>query len=236
MVTFKTTSPDMQGKARNIFEGSMAGGKMPAEKLEERTYKKNLKKGYTYMLAAAVFLMGYSIYFLYPQVNLYLNTPGQIDTLGKSIDNYSNVILPNLQKERDMHKAAYDEEFQNVEGVLNTVFPADTGKLEIIKMLENFATSINTEHPPFEFNSISFDNPKEENGYTILPISTTIHSSTANFGRFLGLIDHSGHLDAEIPVRLMEISNINIRYRGTDEKTGEDKGVDFTVKLNAYSR
>ena len=28
-----------------------------------------------------------------------------------------------------------------------------------------------------------------------------------------------------------KISNISIRYRGVDIKTGEDKGVDFTVKL-----
>jgi len=34
----------------------------------------------------------------------------------------------------------------------------------------------------------------------------------------------------------MEISNINIRYRGIDKQTGQDQGVDFSVKLNAYSR
>jgi len=236
MVTFKTTSPDEQEKTHNIFEGPITGGKALAEKLEERARKKNFKKGYTYLLTAAVILTAYSVYFLYDQVNLYLSASGQISALESDIGNYENVILPNLRKEKDLHKAAYDEEFRTVEGVLNTVFPEDTDKLGIITMLENFATSINTEHPPFEFNSISFEEPKKENGYTVLPISTTIHSSTANFSRFLKLIDLSGHLNAEIPVRLMEISNINIRYRGTDEKTGEDKGVDFTVKLNAYSR
>ena len=70
----------------------------------------------------------------------------------------------------------------------------------------------------------------------VLPISTSIHSSRTNFDRFIQLINLSGDLESDILIRLMEISNISIRYQGVDTKTGEDKGVDFTVKLSAYSR
>jgi len=34
----------------------------------------------------------------------------------------------------------------------------------------------------------------------------------------------------------MSISNISVNYRGVDEETGEDLGVDFSVRLNVYSR
>ncbi len=236
MVTFQTTSPVNPDKTQNIFAGQIAGGKLMAEKRKERMKSKNMQKGYTYLVIAAVALVAYSYSFLYPQAVAYFQTPDKIQQMENEVANYDSVILPNLEKEKGLHKAAYDEEFNKVEGVLNRVFPADPDKLGIVKMLESFATSIHTKTPPFEFNSINFEPPKQEDGYTVLPMSTSIHSSTANFDRFLQLVDRSGILDTEIPVRLMEISNINIRYRGVDERTGEDQGVDFSVKLNAYSR
>lgn len=232
MVTLKTTQPDKQ----NIFEKPIATGKTKMEQRKEAIRSKNLKKGYSYMIFAAVILIAYSVAFLYPQTVAYLKAPEKIEDMNSEIENYNNVVLPNLEKEKTLHKSAYDEQFKEVEDVLDVVFPEDVNKLEIVKVLENFATSIDTKTPPFEFDSISFSTPEQGEGYTILPISTSIHSSTTNFDRFLQLINLSGHLDAEVPVRLMEISNINIRYRGTDPRTGEDKGVDFSVKLNAYSR
>lgn len=236
MVTLKTTQPNKQAIPQNIFENPIAGGKTMLEKRKEHIRAKNLRKGYSYLIFTAVILIAYSVTFLYPQTTAYLKTPGQIDELAEQIEDYDNVFLPDLEKEKDLHKSAYDEEFEDVENVLDKVFPEDINKFEIVRMLENFATSIHTKTPPFEFNSISFSQPKEEEDYTILPISTSIHSSTTNFDRFLQLINLSGHLDADISIRLMEISNVNIRYRGADPRTGEDKGVDFSVKLNAYSR
>jgi hypothetical protein len=216
---------------QNIFKNPIA------RQREERIRSKNVKKGYTYLFSAAAFLMVYSIGFLYPQVVFYLEAPGMIQGVESEIKNYDDVILPNLKKERDLHEAAYNEELKNVENKLNEIFPAGINKIEIIKRLENFATSIDAKTPPFEFNSIAFSQPEQaEEGYTVLPIKTSIHSSTANFDRFLQLISLSGMLDSDIPVRLMEISTINISYRGIDPLTGEDKGVDFAVTLNAYSR
>jgi len=103
--------------------------------------------------------------------------------------------------------------------------------------MENFATQLNAEHPPFEFTSISFDQSKKENNYTVLPFQTSIHSSQSNFETFLGLIKLTGDYDPKNQdhIRLMSISNITLKYRGVD-KNGVDQGVDFNVKLLAYSR
>ena len=240
MVTLKTTPTPPQApqadKTKNIFAKPIAGGKIVAEQQSKEIHSRNRKKGYAYLIVATVFLIAYSVSFLYPQLNLYLKAPDKIAEIESKIENFDDVILPNLEKEEGIHKAAYDTEFKEVEDALDKVFPEDTDKLGIVKILENFATSIDTKTPPFEFNSISFGEPLEEDGYTILPISTSIHSSRTNFDRFVQLVNLSGNLESDIPIRLMEISNINIRYRGVDPKTGEDKGVDFSVKLNAYSR
>jgi hypothetical protein len=222
--------------SQNIFKNPITGEKAIAKKREERIRSKNMKKGYVYMSLAVMFLVAYSVAFLYPQVTFYLEAPDKIQGIEDEINNLDEVVLPNLRKEMDLHKAAYDEEFKEVETKLDEVFPKDIDKFGIVKRLENFATSINTKTPPFEFNSMSFGQPVKEGEYTVLPITTSIHSSTANFDRFLQLVSLSGLLDSDIPIRLMGISNINISYRGVDEKTGEDKGVDFSVTLNAYSR
>jgi hypothetical protein len=220
----------------NIFKGPLVGSKIVEEKRMERMRSKNVTRGYIYLISAAVFLAVYSIAFLYPQANSYFQAPDKIKETEDQVANYNTVVIPNLEKERDLHKAAYNQEFKQVDEALNKVFPKDTEKLEVIKRLESFATSIDAQYPPFQFDSITIGQPKKENNFTVLPITTSIYSSLANFDRFLKMIDLSGRLDSDILVRLMEISNISIRYRGTDPKTGEDKGVDFSVELNAYSR
>lgn len=236
MVTFKTTEPENTEQSKNIFANPIAGGKIAAEKREEHIRAINLKKGYVFLGVAAMLLIVYSTLFLFPQAKAYLGAPNELATLENKIEEYNNVIIPSLEKESALHKAAYDEEYEEKENALDNIFPPDVDKLGIITRLENFATSIHSKTPPFEFNSISFGEVTEENGYTILPISTSIYSSSTNFDRFLQLINLSGRIDSDIQIRLMEISNINIKYRGVDIKTGEDKGVDFSVKLNAYSR
>ncbi|MBU0577889.1 hypothetical protein KJ742_06475 [Patescibacteria group bacterium] len=234
MVKLTTTQPN-EKDSQNVLN-PITGSKAVVEKLEKRERTKNLRKAYAYLSVAVIMLAVYSFFFLYPQSKAYLETPNKLISLENDTENYENVVLPNLEKEKDLHKAAYDQEFQEMEDALDNVFPPDTDKLGIVKRLEDFATSIHTKTPPFEFNSISFDEVEEVDGYSILPISTSIHSSTTNFDRFLQLINLSGDLDSDIQVRLMEISKINVRYRGVDARTGEDQGVDFSVQLNAYSR
>lgn len=240
MPTLTTSQPnnssEKTGSQQNIFEKPIVRGKTRMEQRKEAIKSKNIKKGYTYLIFAVVALVAYSVAFLYPQTTSFLKAPGQISQFKDEIKNYDNVVLPSLEKEKNMHKTAYEEDVKNIEQALNKVFPQDISKYEIVKTLENFATSIHSTTPPFEFNSVSFSKPEQGTGYTILPMSTSIHSSTVNFDRFLQLINVSGRLNAEVPVRLMDISNINISYRGLDPNTGEDKGVDFSVKLNAYSR
>ncbi len=233
MVTLKTTP---QKPAQNIFANPIANNKEMLEKYSKEKRKRNLRSGYIYLVLTAVLLIGYSVSFLYPQLDFYLKASVQIDEVNKEIKSYDDVILPNLKSTNELHKAAYNVEFKEVEDALGAVFPEDVDKLGIVQRLEDFATSIHAKTPPFEFNSMTFGEPIEKGGYTALPISTSIHSSRTNFDRFIQLVNLSGNLESDILIRLMEISNISIRYRGVDAKTGEDKGVDFTVKLNAYSR
>ncbi|MBN2087652.1 hypothetical protein JW758_04865 [Candidatus Peregrinibacteria bacterium] len=233
MVTLNTTATN---QIKNIFKRPIAGANAMQEKRYEEKRKKNMNMGYIYLVLSAVILIAYSILFLYPQLNIYMKASVNLDEINEEIMNYDNVILPSLEEANTLHKSAYEDEYKEVEDALSIVFPEDIDKLGIVSRLENFATSINAKNPPFEFNSMTFGNPEVVNGYTILPISTTISSSKTNFDRFIQLINLSGYIKSEIPIRLMEISNVSIRYKGIDEKTGEDKGVDFTVKLNAFSR
>jgi hypothetical protein len=103
--------------------------------------------------------------------------------------------------------------------------------------MENFATNLNTTYPPFEFNNISFQEPIKKDGYVALPFQTTIRTSRTNFDRFLELVKLSGNADpaSQDHIRLMDISNISLRYLGVDS-TGKDLGVDFNIQMNAYSR
>jgi len=229
----------LKGKLpKNIFRSTLGETSEMAEMRHDRIKKRNLYKGYISMGISVFILATYSILFFYPQVDSYLSSQSTINSIEDEIKDYNEVKLVDLEEQRSMHQSAYKEEFNKVEANINAVFPEGIDKLGIVKRLENFATQINTKTPPFEFNSISISEPIQKNGYVVLPISTSIHSSVANFEKFLRLIDISGRLDSKTAqkVRLMEISNVSIRYRGVDKKTGEDKGVDFSVKLNAYSR
>lgn len=217
----------------NIFTSPL---KKKGAEARHELKKRNQRRGFIYLAIAALFLSVYSYYFLYDQLHDYLGFEQEVRTIENQIENYE-VTLSDLQNTRDFHKVAYDEEFKEEQEIINMIFPETTDKLGIIRLMENFATHLAASYPPFEFNSISFQETVKENGYTVLPFQTSIHSSRSNFERFLGLVNLSGNLDSENPdhIRLMEISNISLRYRGVD-KAGKDLGVDFTVKLNAYSR
>jgi hypothetical protein len=102
--------------------------------------------------------------------------------------------------------------------------------------MEDYAAFLGTTYGDFEFNSISFQEPKQENGYMILPFQTSIKATRQNFERFLGLVNLSGDLEGRDPIRLMDISQISLRFLGVENKTGKDLGVDFNVTMNAYSR
>lgn len=214
----------------NIFKKSFEN------KFEAKQRVQNIHKGWAYLFAALVLLGAYSYFFFYPQLIQFLEAPKALESMEENIKKIEDVERPALQASRDLKKAAYDAELNTVEENIDHIFPAGIDKLGIVKRLENFATAIEAKNPPFDFNSITFGQPVKGNAFTILPISTSIQSSSTNFDRFLELVNLSGRMDTEIPIRLMEISNISIRYKGVDARTGKDKGVDFSVQLNAYSR
>ncbi len=229
--------PQNQAPAQKAVLGTpLTGGKALQEKRTERIRQKNNAKSYTFLFIGVAFLVAYSVTFLIPQVTLFLNSERELAKLTNEINRYEAVVIPSLEDERDQLKGVYDAEVSEAEAVIDTIFPGDVDRIGITKRLENFATSINAIDPPFELNSLSFGDPEQEQGFTLLPISLSTSSSRENFNRFLQLINMSGLENADIPIRLMEVSNITIRYKGADPKTGEDLGVDFSVKLNAYSR
>lgn len=217
---------------KNIF--SMPLLNKERGKIEMR--KRNYQKGYIYMAISTLFLGVYSFYFLYPQVQAYLGFNENLSKKQEQIENFEGK-LSDLEKTRDLHKAAYDEKFKEEQELINMVFPDTPEKLEVIRLMENFATHLATTYPPFEFSSISFQGESKENGYTVLSFQTTIKSSRTNFDRFLALVNLSGDIDSEAKdhIRLMEISQISLNYLGADA-TGKDQGVTFNVSLKAYSK
>lgn len=224
------------GTKQNIFTSPLTKPAQGRINKDIELKKKNYRKGLLFLFVSAVFLGVYSFMFLYPQVQDYLNFEQRIHDVEGQIENYA-VTLSDLEKNRDFHKAAYDEEFKEEQEIIDVVFPETADKLGVIRLMENFATHLSTSFPPFDFNSITFQGTRKEKGYRVLPFQTSIKASKANFERFLGLINLSGDISQENPdhVRLMEISNISLRYLGTDS-SGRDQGVNFTVKLAAYSR
>ena len=220
----------------NIFRKPLSEAPALNQERDKKERVRNHQKAFFYLMVSVVALIAYSFFFLYPQAIRFLKAPDQIQALDREIKNYEEVTLPSLSQTRDLKKAAYDEQLGKVESNIDQIFPSSVDKLGLVKRLENFATAIHTKNPPFEFNAITFGKPVEQQGFNILPVSTSIYSGSANFERVLELISFSGQLSSDLPIRLMEISNISIRYRGVDPRTGKDRGVDFTVKLNAYSR
>lgn len=230
-------------KATNIF-GQPLTNMMPSDK-ERHQQEKNKKKGILISTASALALGAYSIFFFYGAAMDYIKAPAEIRRLNAEVTRYEEVVLPNLEKAKNLHKSAYDKEFEETITSLETVFPVGEDKLGMVRLLESFAVEVAATFPPFEFTAINIGQPQKKEGYQITPISTSIHSSLAGFERFLALVERSGQiydLSSEEKkvldkiVRLMSVSNISVKYRGVDAKTGKDGGVDFSVKLNMYSR
>ncbi len=227
-------TPEVSGEKpkKSIFSMPLLNKDRGKQEIKKRNYQ----KGYIYMTIATVFLAAYSFYFLYPQVQAYLDFNDNIAERQEQIEGFEGK-LSDLEKKRDFHKAAYDEQFKEEQGLIDMVFPDTIEKLEVIRLMENFATHLATTYPPFEFSSLSFQEPVKENGYTVLPFQTSIKASRTNFDRVLALVNLSGDIDPEAKdhIRMMEISQISLSYLGSDS-TGKDQGVNFNVSLKAYSK
>lgn len=223
-----------QSSPQNIFSTPLSKGDKKKSAKEE-ILKRNHKKAYANLFLAFLLIGVYSWMVFYPRLQDYLKFDQNLNVLNQQIQ-LADVKLAGLQDERDLHKSAYDEEFKEDQEIIDTIFPKKTEKLEVIRLLEDFAAYLSATYGDFEFTSITFNKTEVEGGSIVLPFQTSIHASQANFDRFLGLINLSGSLDPDSEhIRLMEISNITLRLRGPDA-TGKDQGVDFNVKLKAYSR
>jgi hypothetical protein len=198
--------------------------------------KKNHRNAFILLGVASVALAAYSFLFFYPQIVQYLEFGNRLKA-GQEELAQLEANNADLEKKRSLHKAAYDSQFKEQQAIIDMVFPETPDKLGVIRLMENFATNLNASYPPFELNSITFQAEKSKDGVTVLPFTTTVSTSRANFDRFLGLVKLSGSTDPKTSdhIRLMDISNITLQYLGTDE-TGKDLGVSFNVQMNAYSR
>jgi len=198
--------------------------------------KRNSQSAFLRLGIALVLVAAYSYQFFYPQMVEYLDFGKKMAVAQGEIAK-ADASLADLEKKRDLHKAAYDGQFKEQQVILDSVFPETPDKIGVVRLMENFATNLNTTYPPFDFNSITFQNPVQKEGYKALPFQTTIRTSRTNFDRFLELIKLSGNVDpkSQDHIRLMDISNISFRYLGVDA-AGKDLGVDFSVQMNAYSR
>lgn len=232
-------------KKSNIFGKTLNAGQVVKTKKTKYIESKNKKQAYITIGASGVVLALYSILFFYGNAAAYLKAPGQIAELQSEISNYEELVLPSLEKTKELHKAAFDKEFEETIKSLESIFPEGIDKLGIVRLFESFAVEVAASFPPFEFTSINLGALKEENGYVVTPVSTSIHSSLAGFDKFLSLVERSGVIYTgeddekklvDKKIRLMNVSNISINYRGVDETTGQDQGVDFSVKLDLYSR
>ncbi len=245
------TLPPSLGKPPNhsnaIFNQSL--GVTPEKKADatQLVYEKNKKKAILMIGMAGLLLVLYSVFYFYDNAKTYLTASTQMSELNAEIKQYNDTVIPDLLKSKTYHKAAYDDEFEGLNSALEVVFPKEIDKLGIVQLLESFSAEVEAVSPPFEFTSINVNASQEnEEGYQIIPVTTSIHSSLIGFERFLELVEKSGAIyeDSEAEnkvmlekmVRLMSISNITVKYRGVDEKTGRDGGVDFNVKLDFYSR
>jgi len=238
-------APGTPLKPGNIFGQTLNVEQAVKSKKAEYIEEKAKKRAYITLGASVVILTLYSVFFLYGNTMAYLKAPAEITKLAGQIDELNNVVIPSLEKTKELHKAAYDKEFEETIKALGSVFPAEVDKLGIIRLFESFATEVAASYPPFEFTSINLGPAQVKGGYQMIPVSTSIYSSLAGFDQFLSLVDRSGYIYTgegedkkliEKTIRLMSISNISVKYRGVDKDTGQDQGVDFSVKLNIYSR
>jgi len=232
-------------KTGSIFGQTLNVGQAVKSKKAEYIVEKNKKRAYITLGVSLLSLVLYSVFYLFGNTLAYIKAPAEIAKLQGQIQQYNDTIIPSLEKTKELHKAAYDKEFEQTISALASVFPEGTDKLGIVRLFESFASEVAVSYPPFEFTSISLSPRVQKDGYAVIPVSTAIHSSLAGFEKFLSLVASSGYIykgegeDKKLvdkPIRLMSISNISVKYRGVDEKTGKDQGVDFSVKLNIYSR
>ena len=202
----------------------------------EAIRKGNSRNAFIRLGITLVLVAVYSYQFFYPQMVEYLDFPNKLAIAQEEITK-ADASLADLEKKRDLHKAAYDGQFKEQQVILNSVFPETPDKIGLIRLMENNATYLSATYSPFEFNSINFQDPVKKGNYTAYPFQTSIRTSRANFDRFLGLIKKSGGTDPAIQdhIRLMDVSTISLRYLGVDAE-GKDLGVDFNVQMNAYSR
>lgn len=237
---------DNAPKADNAIFGKTLDAKVRDEKKSQYVESKNKKKAYISFAISIVLLAVYSVTFFFENAVAYFKAPAEISALESRITEFDEVVLPSLEASRDLHKAAYDKEFEEVIAALETVFPVGQQKREIVQLFETFAAELSANFPPFEFTTITLRPPQTFEGYQVTTVSTSIQSSIAGFDRFLALVDRSGEIYEtstegeqvllDRMIRLMSISNISVNYRGINEQTGLDDGVDFNVTIDIYSR
>jgi len=128
---------------------------------------------------------------------------------------------------------------QTIQSDLDLVFPENESHTNLTRTLEQFANDIHRIKNPFIINSLHYleTNKVEDANYSALPFKMTIHSSYANFFKFLEFVENSGTLSDQ--TRLLDINSITINFVSPSGSIGNISGEDeinFNASLNAYFR
>jgi Tfp pilus assembly protein PilO len=196
-------------------------------KIIERRQKMYIK---AYAIFCAILLLGAG-WYSYNKWNQYSSSLDSLQANTVTIEDLRD-SSSNEKINYESSKPAFDEINKEIENRLSVIFPKTDAYTELTRQIDTFEESLSRRNDVFEISNIDFQDPKEDETYSILPLRMSIRSSAENFTKFLHLIENSGSLNDQ--ARLMDISSIRLNFEESGSDTEVSKMINFSVQLNAY--
>lgn len=177
-------------------------------------------------------------YFSYTNIMKMLDmraTSASYEDLHSSLTVSENRVEEEYLSVREENK----ELAQQIQNELQFVFPKNENHTVLTRTLDQLSNDLNRSLEPFMMNNLQYMAPKdaEDDGYMVLPLKMTIHSSYNNFFAFLRYVQNSGSLRDK--TRLLDMPSIVINFvspSGTEGNISGQKEINFNVSANAYFR